>query len=119
MTCQPTSSATAPNAASPTTAAAAPDNGTCVKLTLWKVKPRLATVYPPELSPPALAEQCGAGREPEPQSEPDPRQSQPSRPRCTPYTRNTSSAAFSTLAVTAIWSGVRVSASPMRCPLPA
>src|SRR6266699_2082959 len=46
-------------------------------------------------------------------------QAEPSRPRCTPYTRNTSSAAFSTLAMTAIRSGVRASASPTRCPFPA
>jgi len=46
-------------------------------------------------------------------------QAEPGRPRCTPYTRKTSRATFSALAVTAIRSGVRVFASPMRCPLPA
>src|SRR5579864_4165773 len=77
MTCQPTSMATAANATSPTTVAAVPDNGVCVTLTLWTVKPRLATVHPPELSPPAATEQGGASRQPQPQGDPDPGQAQP------------------------------------------
>ena len=46
-------------------------------------------------------------------------QAEPSRPRCTPYTRKISSTTFSTLAPTAMRSGVRASASPTRWPFPA
>ena len=46
-------------------------------------------------------------------------QAEPSRPRCRPYTRKTSSATFSTLALTAMRNGVRASARPTRWPFPA